>query len=81
MVSPVRRREAVEMIEDRLKVSQRRVCSTLGQHRCTQRYRPVAVSRTPRSWRPFVAGLAPSRTGATAWWPASCDKKKLGGEL
>jgi putative transposase len=40
MVSPVRRREAVEMVEDRLEVSQRRACSTLGQHRSTQRYRP-----------------------------------------
>ncbi len=40
MVSPVPRREAVEMVEDRLEISQHRACSTLGQHRSMQRYRP-----------------------------------------
>jgi hypothetical protein len=33
MVSPVRRREAVEMVEDRLEFSRRQTCSTLGQRR------------------------------------------------
>ncbi len=56
MVSPVRRREAVEMVEDRLEVSQRRACSTLGQHRSTQRYRP----RRRESDAPLlVAALGP----------------------
>jgi hypothetical protein len=56
MVSPVRRREAVEMVEDRLEVSQRRACSTLGQHRSTQRYRPHR--RDPR--RPIDKTNIPS---------------------
>jgi putative transposase len=53
MVSPVRRREAVEMVEDRLEVSQRRACSTLGQHRSTQRYRP----RRRESDAPLLAAI------------------------
>lgn len=44
MVGPARRREAVSMVEGRLDVSQRRACSTLGQHRSTQRYRPARRS-------------------------------------
>lgn len=53
MVSPVRRREAVEVVEARLEVSQRRACSTLGQHRSTQRYRP----RRGESDAPLLAAI------------------------
>ena len=40
MVSPTRRREAVEHTQRTLKVSERRACKVLGQPRGTQRYRP-----------------------------------------
>lgn len=40
MVSPARRREAVEHLERRFRVSQRRACRVVGQHRSTQRYQP-----------------------------------------
>jgi putative transposase len=53
MVSSVRRRETVEMVEYRLEVSQRRACSTLGQHRSTQRYRP----RRRESDAPLLAAI------------------------
>ncbi len=40
MVSPTRRRDAVEHVQGALGVSQRRACRTLDQPRGTQRYRP-----------------------------------------
>ncbi len=43
MVSPSQRRKAVEMLQGRLGVSQRRACEIVGQHRSTQRYRPKAT--------------------------------------
>ena len=42
MVSPSQRRKAVEMLQDRLEVSQRRACQIAGQHRSTQRYEPAS---------------------------------------
>ena len=42
MVSPARRRDAVAFLVRRHKVSERRACRVVGQHRSTQRY--VAVS-------------------------------------
>jgi putative transposase len=41
MVSPARRRAAVHYLVRRHEVSERRACTLLGQHRSTQRYRPV----------------------------------------
>jgi transposase InsO family protein len=41
MVSPIRRRDAVAFLVRRHKVSERRACQVVGQHRSTQRY--VAV--------------------------------------
>ena len=38
MISPDRRRQAVEQVQEVLDVSERRVCRVLGQHRSTQRY-------------------------------------------
>jgi len=38
MVSPARRRAAVHYLVRRHKVSQRRACHVIGQHRSTQRY-------------------------------------------
>ena len=40
MVSPTRRREAVEQVERSFEVSQRRACHVVGQARATQRYVP-----------------------------------------
>lgn len=40
MVSPARRRVAVEHLQRRFRVSQRRACLVVGQHRSTQRYQP-----------------------------------------
>ena len=42
MVTPNRRRVAVEVLEDEFGVSQRRACKVVGQHRSTQRH-----ERTP----------------------------------
>lgn len=50
MVSPTRRREAVERVQRDAKVSERRACRVLGQPRSTQRYRPRAPDRD----RPLV---------------------------
>jgi hypothetical protein len=41
MVSPARRRAAVSYLMRRHKVSQRRACRVVGQHRSTQRYEGV----------------------------------------
>ena len=38
MVGPPQRRRAVELLQERLGVSQRRACQIVGQHRSTQRY-------------------------------------------
>lgn len=40
MVSPARRRDAVAYLVRRHKVSERRACRVVGQHRSTQRYEP-----------------------------------------
>jgi putative transposase len=42
MVSPARRRDAVRYLQRRHRVSERRACRVLGQHRSTQRYRGVS---------------------------------------
>ncbi len=41
MVSPARRRDAVVFLQRRHRISQRRACSLVGQHRSTQRYAGV----------------------------------------
>jgi len=41
MVSPARRRAAVQYLIRRHRISERRACALLGQHRSTQRYRPL----------------------------------------
>ncbi len=40
MVSPSQRRQAADMIQTRLGLSQRRACQIVRQHRSTQRHRP-----------------------------------------
>ena len=42
MVSPSRRRDAVKYLVGRHRVSERRACKLVGQHRSTNRYRAVA---------------------------------------
>jgi transposase InsO family protein len=44
-VSPARRREAVEQVQEALDVSERRACEVLGQPRSTQRYELPEVDR------------------------------------
>jgi putative transposase len=39
MVSPARRRDAARYLQRRHKISERRACQVVGQHRSTQRYR------------------------------------------
>ena len=39
-MSPPQRRRAVELLQERLGVSQRRACEIVGRHRSTQRYEP-----------------------------------------
>ena len=52
MVSPARRRQAVLMLQDRKGLSERRACQIAGQHRSTQRRRPViaADDAALRAW-------------------------------
>ena len=50
MVSPTRRREAVQQVLRKVKTSERRACKVLGQSRSTQRYRP----REPNRDQPLV---------------------------
>jgi putative transposase len=40
LLSPARRRVCIEHVRDKLRVSERRVCRALGQHRSTQRKLP-----------------------------------------
>jgi hypothetical protein len=48
MVSPTRRRDAVEQAQGALAVSQRRACRVLDQPRATQRYRPKLKDDEPK---------------------------------
>lgn len=45
MVSPTRRREAVQQVQEALDVSERRACKVVGQPRSTQRYEPREPDR------------------------------------
>ena len=47
MVSPARRRRAVEQLEEGFDVSQRRACRAVGQPRATQRYQPQTKDDEP----------------------------------
>ncbi|MCP9482656.1 IS3 family transposase [Shimia sp. CNT1-13L.2] len=40
LLSPARRRACIDLIRSEMKVSERRICRLLGQHRSTQRYQP-----------------------------------------
>lgn len=42
-MSPARRRDAVRFLVRRRRVSERRACWVVGQHRSTQRYERVAL--------------------------------------
>ena len=59
MVSPPQRRRAVQLLQERLGVSQRRACAIVGQHRSTQRYEP-AEPDPDRSLRAELRGFAES---------------------
>lgn len=48
MVSPARRRDAVAHLVRRFKVSERRACRVIGQHRSTQRYRAIVPEQERR---------------------------------
>ena len=39
-LSPARRRACIDLIRSEMKVSERRICRVLGQHRSTQGYQP-----------------------------------------
>ena len=43
MISPARRRQAVEQVQQELGVSERRACRVIGQPRATQRYQPKSA--------------------------------------
>lgn len=53
MVGPIRKRQAVELVQERLEVSERRACRTLGQCRSTQRYE----TQQPDLDRPLIKRL------------------------
>jgi hypothetical protein len=43
VISPARRGQAVEQVQQELSVSERRACRVLGQHRSTQMYNKQTV--------------------------------------
>ena len=53
MVSPARKRQAVDQVQKDLDVSERRACQALGQGRSTQRYK----ARLPEKDAALVAQL------------------------
>jgi hypothetical protein len=54
-VSPSRRRAAVQMLEERLEVPERRACLITGQHRSTQRHSPRHPDRDDALRAPALA--------------------------
>ena len=71
MVTPDRRRVAVERLQARFGVSQRRACRVVGQHRSTQR-RPKAPPMGPNSASGSICGTSlaaiPAWGGARPMW-------------
>ena len=57
MISPDRRREAVEQVMEELRVSERRACRVIGQPRATQRY-PKKVGEDEEVLREQIVSLA-----------------------
>jgi transposase InsO family protein len=69
MVSPARRRAAVAYLVRRHRVSERRACRLLGQHRSTQRYRPLVAFEEAALVRAMNAHAAKHpRWGYRAVW-------------
>ncbi len=69
MVSPSRRRDAVVYLLGRHRVSERRACQLLGQHRSTQRYeaQPPELERVPVQRMNVIAATHP-RYGYRRVW-------------
>jgi len=44
LLSPARRRACIDHVRDQFKVSERRACRVLGQHRSTQRHVPKGLA-------------------------------------
>jgi hypothetical protein len=61
MVSPDRKRRAVDRAQKDLGVSERRACQTLGQSRSTQRYR----ARLPKKRRGVGGAVGSDTEGAS----------------
>ena len=57
MISPDRRRAAVEQVMEVLRVSERRACRVIGQPRATQRY-PIKNSEEEEMLREEIVSLA-----------------------
>ena len=57
MISPDRRREAVEQVMEDLRVSERRACRVIGQPRATQRY-PKRMAEDEEVLREQIVSLA-----------------------
>ena len=77
MVSPPQRRRAVQLLQERLGVSQRRACAIVGQHRSTQRYEP-AEPDPDRSLRAELRGFAESHPVGGTGEPMRCFSAKAG---
>jgi hypothetical protein len=52
MVSPAQRRKAANYLVRRFKVSQRRACKVVGQHRSTQRYEAIVPETEAKLVKP-----------------------------
>jgi putative transposase len=61
MVTPNRRRQAVEVLEDVFGVSERRACVVVGQHRSTQRLKPPEPSAEEDQLRQWLRDFARRR--------------------
>jgi putative transposase len=80
MVTPNRRRKAVERLEDEFGVSQRRACKIVGQHRSTQRHPAPEPPEDEAVIREELRAFA-KRRPRWGWRRAATHLRKQGWEI
>ncbi len=80
MVTPNRRRQAVNVLEDVFGVSQRRACKVVGQHRSTQRHRAPAPPDDEAQLREELRAFAKKRP-RWGWRRAAKHLRRNGWEI
>ena len=79
LVSPARRRRAVEHLQQVFGVSQRWACQLVGQHRSTQRHQPAEPDRD-RALRPSCASSAGPIRGGVIVARTPSSRSRAGGQ-